>query len=135
MTTPTIDERSNQWITIWTQGQTGTSMTHFAPADGVSPSIVIGSGASSGIRELPSLDRLAIEESEPAYFSASEPLAANMAFHRGRHDFWHPKSFNELAAEQRVAPVTEWDQLTRNWPDGADFEEFFAAVRSARQEE
>ena len=49
--------------------------------------------------------------------------------------FWNPKTFDELAAEQGVYPLEEWDKLTVDWPEGADFDEFLAAVRSARQEE
>jgi hypothetical protein len=49
--------------------------------------------------------------------------------------FWTPRDLDELAAEQGVYPVEEWDRLTGNWPEDTDFEEFLGAVRSARQEE
>jgi hypothetical protein len=49
--------------------------------------------------------------------------------------FWNPTVFDELAAEQGVNPVEEWDRLTVDWPEDTDFDEFLAAVRSGRQEE
>jgi hypothetical protein len=49
-------------------------------------------------------------------------------------EFWNPKKFDELAAEQGVYPVDEWDKLTIDWPEDADFDEFLDSVRSARQE-
>jgi hypothetical protein len=132
VTTPTTDERSDRWTTIWTQGQTGTSTIPFASADEVSPFIGFGYGASSSMRLWVQVSDEA--ESEQTPVRVSEPVSESMAFDKGSHDFWNPKSFDELATEQRVDPVTEWERLTSNWPDGADFEEFFAAVQSARQE-
>jgi len=40
----------------------------------------------------------------------------------------NPKSFEELATEQNVKPAN-WDKLTKDWPEGADFDTFFNAVR------
>ncbi len=42
--------------------------------------------------------------------------------------FWTLKSFDELAAEQGVYPLEDWEKITGNWPDDADFEEFFEPV-------
>jgi len=44
--------------------------------------------------------------------------------------FWSPTTFDELSAEQGVCPVEEWDRLTVDWPEDADFDEFLTAVRS-----
>jgi len=48
--------------------------------------------------------------------------------------FWSPKTFDDLAVEQGVYPIADWEQLTKDWPEDADFESFLEAVRSARQD-
>jgi hypothetical protein len=48
--------------------------------------------------------------------------------------YWSPKTYDELAIEQGVYPITDWEQLTRDWPEDTDFESFLEAVRSARQD-
>lgn len=45
--------------------------------------------------------------------------------------FWRPKTFDELAIEQGVSPLEDWDTLTGNWPDGADFDSFLQAVKGS----
>ena len=47
--------------------------------------------------------------------------------------FWHPKTFEELAKEQGVHPVQNWEDLVGGWPEDADFEEFMEAIRHARR--
>lgn len=47
--------------------------------------------------------------------------------------FWSAKTFDEFALEQSVYPIEDWGKLTGGWPEGADFELFIEAVRSARQ--
>jgi hypothetical protein len=76
------------------------------------------------------IQSLGIQDIEPI----EEPAEAS-APRMSPQEFWSPKTFDELAAEQGVYPVEEWDRLTGNWPEDADFDEFLAAVRSARQEE
>ena len=46
--------------------------------------------------------------------------------------FWNGKSFEELASEQGVHPVDDVGKLSQDWPEGADFDSFEKAVRSAR---
>lgn len=48
--------------------------------------------------------------------------------------FWHPLSFEELAAEQGVDPAKTWDEIVGGWPEGADFKEFLEGIRRAREE-
>jgi len=44
--------------------------------------------------------------------------------------FWVGKTFEQLASEQGVHPVDDLGKLTNDWPEGEDFEEFIAAIRS-----
>ena len=46
--------------------------------------------------------------------------------------FWQAKSIDELAMEQGVYPLEDWQKLVGGWPEDADFESFLEAVRSAR---
>ena len=78
---------------------------------------------SNRINQLTIQDIEAIEEPE----EASVPQVSIQ-------EFWNPKKFDELGAEQGVYPVDEWDKLTIDWPEDADFDEFLDGVRSARQE-
>jgi hypothetical protein len=48
--------------------------------------------------------------------------------------FWHPSSFEELAVEQAVYPVSTWESLVGGWPDDADFDRFLENIREARAE-
>ena len=45
--------------------------------------------------------------------------------------FWRPRTFEDLAMEQGVHPLEEWDDLAGNWPEGADFDSFLEAVRGS----
>lgn len=45
--------------------------------------------------------------------------------------FWSAKTFDELAMEQGVYPIEDWDQLVGNWPEDADFDSFLEAVRES----
>lgn len=47
--------------------------------------------------------------------------------------FWETKSLDELAMEQGVYPVEDWDRLSGQWPEGADFDSFLEAIRSLRE--
>lgn len=44
-------------------------------------------------------------------------------------DFWQPRPFEDLAAEQQIRPVTDWDQFAGGWPPDEDFDAFVKAVR------
>jgi hypothetical protein len=46
--------------------------------------------------------------------------------------FWNPKSAKELREEQNVKPF-DFSKAGENWPIGADFEEFKAAINSVRK--
>jgi hypothetical protein len=61
-------------------------------------------------------------ESAEAYVSAMSPSS-----------FWHAASFSELAEEQGVSPIHDWDALQGGWPEGANFEEFLEALAEARR--
>lgn len=78
---------------------------------------------SNRIYQLTIQDIEVIEEPE----EASAPQVSTQ-------EFWYPKKFDELATEQGVYPMDEWDKLTIDWPDDANFDEFLDGVRSARQE-
>ena len=47
--------------------------------------------------------------------------------------FWEEKSFEELAEEQGVYPITDWEQLRGGWPEDADFEDFLEGIQAARR--
>ena len=47
--------------------------------------------------------------------------------------FWQTRSFEELAEEQGVYPITDWGQLQGDWPEDADFNDFIGAIREARR--
>jgi len=51
---------------------------------------------------------------------------------RPESSFWRSKSIDELAAEQGVHPITDFDKLSKDWPEDTDFDSFLKAVRSAR---
>ena len=50
----------------------------------------------------------------------------------GENTFWTEKSLEQLAAEQGVKPIRRFEDVfgraARPWKDGADFEDFLAAV-------
>ena len=46
--------------------------------------------------------------------------------------FWKGTDFDELATTQGVYPVDDLASLSKDWPEDADFDSFFKAVRSAR---
>ncbi len=46
--------------------------------------------------------------------------------------FWRGKTFEELANEQTVYPVGDLREMPSDWPEDADFDSFFEAVKSAR---
>jgi len=48
-------------------------------------------------------------------------------------EFWEAKSFDDLAMEQGVYPIDDWEKLTGKWPADADFDSFLEAVRSTRE--
>jgi hypothetical protein len=47
--------------------------------------------------------------------------------------FWQAQSFEDLAEEQGVYPLTDWSQLQGDWPEGADFDEFLDAILELRR--
>jgi hypothetical protein len=46
--------------------------------------------------------------------------------------FWKGKSFDELAILQGVYPISDFDKLSKDWPEDTDFNSFFEAVKGAR---
>ena len=48
--------------------------------------------------------------------------------------FWQARSFDDLALEQGVYPIENWESITGGWPEDADFETFLEAIRSSRSE-
>lgn len=46
--------------------------------------------------------------------------------------FWKRQDFDELATLQGIYPITDLAKLSKDWPEDADFNTFFDAVRSAR---
>jgi len=48
--------------------------------------------------------------------------------------FWSPKTFDELALEQGVYAVEDWDRFVGGWPEDTDFKSFLAAIRSSRED-
>jgi hypothetical protein len=46
--------------------------------------------------------------------------------------FWKGKTFEELASEQVVYPIGNLSDLYSSWPEDADFDSFFEAIRSSR---
>lgn len=49
-------------------------------------------------------------------------------------DFWDLRSFDDFALEQGVYPLEDWQAISGGWPEGADFDSFLGAIRSARDE-
>ena len=47
--------------------------------------------------------------------------------------FWEARSFEELAQEQGVYPVTDWEQIAGGWPEDASFDNFLDAIKEARR--
>lgn len=45
--------------------------------------------------------------------------------------FWRPRTFDELALEQGVYPIENWETLAGNWPEGTDFDSFLQAVHGS----
>lgn len=45
--------------------------------------------------------------------------------------FWSAKEFDELATEQEVRPIQDWDSLAGGFPEDADFDSFLEAIRSS----
>ena len=72
---------------------------------------------------------------ESIYIKDIEPIEEAMAHNSSiipLSSFWKGKNFEELAIEQKVYPVENPQNLSGDWPEDADFDSFFAAVRSAR---
>ena len=46
--------------------------------------------------------------------------------------FWKGKEFDELATAQGIYPIDDLSKLSKDWPEDADFDVFFDAVRSTR---
>lgn len=44
------------------------------------------------------------------------------------------KSFEELAKEQGVKPITNLSEIMGGWPEGEDFEEFLASLQTSRHD-
>ncbi len=66
--------------------------------------------------------------------SAGAPEARNGAAGYSSSFFDPPRSLEELAAEQGVSPVTDFDTLLGDfWPDDEPVEEFIAALGQWRQ--
>ena len=54
----------------------------------------------------------------------------------GSEDFWRTKSTEELAVEQGVEPVEDFDALVGGlWPEDESLDEFLAEVYRSRDEE
>ena len=47
--------------------------------------------------------------------------------------FWGSNTFDQLAQEQGVYPIIDWEQLTSGWPEDTDFESFLHAVQENRE--
>ncbi len=43
--------------------------------------------------------------------------------------FWQPKPFDDLAIEQGIYPLDDWEKLVGNWPEDTDFDSFLQAVQ------
>jgi hypothetical protein len=48
--------------------------------------------------------------------------------------FWTKKTFEDLAMEQSVYPIDDWNKLSGGFPDDEDFDSFLSAIRSVRTE-
>lgn len=70
---------------------------------------------------------IAIRDLEPI----DEPSAVSVSI-LPSSAFWQPKGFDELAAEQGVYPVGDWQRLVGGWPEDTDFDAFLEAIHSAR---
>ena len=68
----------------------------------------------------------------PFYLEAYEERGGVCCICKRDLRFSQGKTFDKLVDEQGVYPITSGDQLTNDWPVGADFDRFLAAVRSAR---
>jgi hypothetical protein len=47
--------------------------------------------------------------------------------------FWETRRFEDLAEEQGVYPLADWNQLQGDWPEGTDFDEFLDAALELRR--
>jgi hypothetical protein len=47
--------------------------------------------------------------------------------------FWETRRFEDLAEEQGIYPLTDWNQLQGDWPEGMDFDEFLDAALELRR--
>jgi len=62
-----------------------------------------------------------------------EPIEDISGFEQQRvplSSFWKAKNLDDLATEQGVYPITDLDNLSKDWPEDADFESFLEAIRS-----
>ncbi len=73
---------------------------------------------------------LAIRDIEPI----DEPAPSTVSTPFPTTGFGVGKSFDDLAAEQSVYPIEDWDTIAGKWPQGADFDDFLEAIRGIRQE-
>jgi len=73
------------------------------------------------------IDSLFIRDLEPIATPSPTPISIPAPSR-----FWQPKTFSELAEEQEVYPVDNWEQLIGGWPEDTDFNSFLEAIKSAR---
>lgn len=77
--------------------------------------------ATNQVRQLNVLDLEPLDE--PSLGGIQVPSVA----------FWQTRPFEDLAEEQGVYPLTDWDQLQGDWPEGVDFDEFIDAALELRR--
>jgi hypothetical protein len=76
--------------------------------------------ATNQVRQLNVLDLEPIDE--PALSGIQVPSTS----------FWEARLFEDLAEEQGVYPLADWNQLQGDWPEGMDFNEFADAALELR---
>jgi hypothetical protein len=66
----------------------------------------------------------------------SETIEHPLPTHSHRYDsFWQPKTFEEIALEQGVQPVKDFDALLGGWPEEDIDDGFEETVRHWRHEQ
>lgn len=49
-------------------------------------------------------------------------------------EFWEAKDFDILAMEQGIYPIEDFNEISGGFPEDADFDAFFRAIMSSRED-
>lgn len=66
------------------------------------------------------------------FVGALDGVPNDLAAQHRKSEFWKNKTIEELAAEQKVKPVQNLNELAGDWPDEDSVDEFLAFVRKVR---